>query len=120
LSRALQTTVDQIVAVANLVGATNYLEKPYPGWQLNPDSRILFILEEVHKELFGNRPERVATHAGLECGIIGKKFDSMDMVSFGPDIVNAHSPDEAVNISSVETFWKLLVGILDKVAKGAY
>jgi len=120
LPRALQTTLDQIISVSNLAGANNRLENPYPGWQPHPNSRILFILEEVHKELFGNYPKRMATHAGLECGIIGKKFQDMDMVSFGPDIVNAHSPEEAVKISSVERFWKLLVGVLDKVAKGAY
>jgi dipeptidase D len=120
LSQALQATVDQIVAVSNLAGATNHVEKPYPGWQPNPDSKILHILEDVHEELFGNRPEREAIHAGLECGIIGEKFGGMDMVSFGPDIVNAHSPDETVKISSVETFWRLLAGVLDKIAKGAY
>jgi len=120
LTQVLQATVDQIVAVANLAGGTNHLEKPYPGWQPNPNSRILHILEDVHQELFGNRPKREATHAGLECGVIGEKFGGMDMVSFGPEIVNAHSPDEAVNIFSVERFWKLLVAILDKVAKGVY
>jgi len=119
-SQAVQETVDHIVTVANLAGATNRIGEPYPGWQPNPDSKILHILEDAHEELFGSRPERETIHAGLECGIIGEKFDGMDMVSFGPDIVNAHSPDEAVNICSVETFWKLLVCVLDKIARGAY
>jgi dipeptidase D len=72
------------------------------------------------EEIFGNRPDREATHAGLECGVIGDKFDGMDMVSFGPNIVNAHSPDEAVSISSVEKFWRLLLGVIGKVARDAY
>jgi len=119
-AEALQAAVDQIVAVADLAGGTNTLEEPYPGWQPNPHSKILHIVEDSFSEVFGKRPQRVATHAGLECGAIGSKCDGMDMVSFGPDIVNAHSPDEAVSISSVKTFWQLLVGILEKVANGAY
>jgi dipeptidase D len=63
---------------------------------------------------------REATHAGLECGVIGEKLGGMDMVSFGPEIVNAHSPSEAVSIVSVEKFWKLLVGLLQKVTQDAY
>ena len=120
LSEALQATVDQIVAVADLAGGTNTFEEPYPGWQPNSHSKILHIVEDTFSEVFGKRPQRVATHAGLECGAIGGKCDDMDMVSFGPDIINAHSPDEAVSISSVKTFWQLLVGVLEKVARGAY
>ena len=120
LAKALQITVDQIVAISDLAGATSQIEEPYPGWQPNPDSKILHILEDVYEELFGNRPVREATHAGLECGVIGEKLGGMDMVSFGPEMVNAHSPSEAVSIVSVEKFWKLLVGLLQKVAKGAY
>lgn len=120
LPQALQATIDQIVAVSNLAGATSQVEESYPGWQPNLDSKVLHILEDVYEELFGNRPAREATHAGLECGIIGEKLGGMDMVSLGPDLVNAHSPDEAVNISSVGRFWTLLVAILDKIAKGAY
>jgi len=119
-AEALQATVDQILAVADLAGGTNELEEPYPGWQPNPRSKILHIVEDTFAEVFGKRPQRVATHAGLECGAIAGKCAGMDMVSFGPDIVNAHSPDEAVSISSVQTFWQLLAGILQKVAEGAY
>ena len=116
VARAMKTTVDQIVSVSDLAGATSQVEEPYPGWQPNPDSKILHILEDVYEELFGNRPVREATHAGLECGVIGEKLGGMDMVSFGPDVISAHSPSEAVNIVSVEKFWKLLVGLLHKVA----
>jgi dipeptidase D len=120
LSQALQTTVDQIVAVADLAGATNQLEDPYPGWQPNLDSKILKLFEKTYHEIFGNQPRRAATHAGLECGVIGDKYEGMDMISFGPTIINAHSPDEAVSIASVQDFWKVLVDILSNVAKGGY
>ena len=114
LSPALRTTCDQIMAVADLAGATNQLEDSYPGWQPNPHSQILKRFEETYYELFGNQPKRAATHAGLECGVIGDKYEGMDMISFGPTIVNAHSPDEAVSISSVQDFWKLLLALLEK------
>jgi len=113
LPQALQTTIDQIVAVADLAGATNQMEDAYPGWQPNPHSKILKLFEETYHEIFGNQPRRAATHAGLECGVIGDKYEGMDMISFGPTIVNAHSPDESVNISSVQDFWKLLLGLLE-------
>ena len=71
----------------------------------------------VDYEIFGNKPRRAATHAGLECGVIGDKYEGMDMISFGPTIVNAHSPDEAVNISSVQDFWKLLLGLLENCGR---
>jgi dipeptidase D len=117
LPQALQTTIDQIVAVANLAGGTNQIEESYPGWQPNPHSKILKLFEETYHEIFGNQPRRAATHAGLECGVIGDTYEGMDMISFGPTIVNAHSPDEAVSISSVQDFWKLLMGLLENSGK---
>ncbi len=120
VAAALQATVEQIVAVAELAGAQNEIEKPYPGWQPNPDSRVLHLVESVHEELFGFSPEREATHAGLECGIIGDLLPGMDMISFGADIINCHSPDEAVKIESVGRFWELLCGVLGAIAAGKY
>jgi dipeptidase D len=117
LPQALQTTIDQIVSVADLAGATNQLEDSYPGWQPNPHSKILKLFEETYHEIFGNQPRRAATHAGLECGVIGDTYEGMDMISFGPTIVNAHSPDEAVSISSVQDFWKLLLGLLENCGR---
>ena len=117
LALALQTTTDQIVAVADLAGAANQLEDAYPGWQPNPHSKILKLFEETYHEIFGSQPRRAATHAGLECGVIGDIYEGMDMISFGPTIVNAHSPDEAVSLSSVQDFWKLLLALLENSAK---
>ncbi len=120
LPQALYATMDQIAAVSSLAGGRYELETPYPGWHPNPDSKILTVLEKTYEEICGRKPERTATHAGLECGVIGEKYKGMDMISFGPDIINAHSPAEAVSIKSVATFWKILLGALRKIATGAY
>jgi len=114
---ALRGVTDQLLSVGRLAEAKNVEEASYPGWQPNPDSPVLKLAQNVHEELFGIKPKPLAIHAGLECGIIGEKFDGMDMLSFGPDIRNPHSPDEAVHIASVEKFWKLLLGVLAKIAE---
>jgi dipeptidase D len=90
----------------------------YPGWQPNLDSPVLKLGKEVFKEKYGKDPEIKAIHAGLECGILADKYPGLDMVSFGPTIQGAHSPDEKVNIKDVEKFYTLLTGILEKIAKG--
>ena len=84
----------------------------YPGWNPNPDSEILDILTNRYEALFKQEPKVVACHAGLECGILGQNYPDMDMISFGPTIKGAHSPDERVSISSVQKFWKFLLDIL--------
>lgn len=89
----------------------------YPGWQPNMDSNVLKVGKEVFKELYGKEPAIKAIHAGLECGILGNKYPGLDMVSLGPTIENAHSPDERVNIKDVEKFYNLIGGILEKMAK---
>jgi dipeptidase D len=77
---------------------------------------LLKRAKKVYKNLFGKEPEVKAIHAGLECGIIGDKFPGMDMISFGPTIVGAHSPDEKVQISTVEKFWKFVESLIKDVA----
>ncbi len=89
----------------------------YPGWKPNPKSPILKVLEETYTERFGERPKVVACHAGLECGILGRHYPEMDMISFGPTILGAHSPDERVQISSVQKFWGFLLDVLKKTPK---
>ncbi len=84
----------------------------YPGWNPNPDSDILKVLAAQYKLLFNEKPKIAACHAGLECGILGQNYPDMDMISFGPTIEGAHSPDERVSISSVQKFWKFLLEIL--------
>ncbi|HDZ13711.1 MAG TPA: aminoacyl-histidine dipeptidase [Pricia sp.] len=89
----------------------------YPGWTPNPESKILKIAEAKYKSLFNEEPKVAACHAGLECGILGQNYPDMDMISFGPTINGAHSPDERVSISSVQKFWKFLLAILADAPK---
>jgi dipeptidase D len=84
----------------------------YPGWAPNPDSKILDVLINKYKELFNDTPKVMAIHAGLECGLLGKRYPGLDMISFGPTIKGAHSPDERCSISSTAKFWKFLKIIL--------
>lgn len=80
----------------------------YPGWAPRPGSAIVKIMSALYVKRFGEQPHVNAVHAGLECGIIGANYPSMEMISFGPNIYGAHSPDEKVQVSSVEKFWGFL------------
>ena len=84
----------------------------YPGWAPNPNSPILDLMEKLYEKMFGDKPKVFAIHAGLECGILGERYEGLDMISFGPTIKHPHSPDEKVNIASVQKFWKFLLEIL--------
>lgn len=88
------------------------LDGAYPGWNPNPNSEILEVLKAKYESMFTEKPRVVACHAGLECGILGQNYPDMDMISFGPTIHGAHSPDERVQISSVQKFWKFLKAVL--------
>jgi len=87
----------------------------YPGWHPDPNTSIIKTMENLYHELFDSKPNINACHAGLECGIIGKHYPKMEMVSFGPTIRGAHSPDERVSISSTLKFWKFLTSILKNI-----
>ena len=87
----------------------------YPGWQPNPNSDILVVMEQLYKELYNENPQVKACHAGLECGILGTHLPNVDMISFGPNIRAAHSPDEKVQISSVQKFWDFYLETLKKI-----
>lgn len=89
----------------------------YPGWQPNPNSEILKTLESLYKEMFNEQPNVAACHAGLECGILGERIPGLDMISFGPNILGAHSPDERASVSSTQKFWKYLLEILERTPK---
>lgn len=98
-----------------LMDAEVTLSGDYPGWTPNPDSKILDVLRSTYTSLFGEEPHVVACHAGLECGILGSHYPEMDMISFGPTILGAHSPQERVSISSVQKFWTFLLEILKEI-----
>ncbi len=87
----------------------------YPGWKPNLNSEILKLLKDQYIQLFNEEPNVKACHAGLECGILSEKLHGVDMISFGPNIRAAHSPDECVQISSVQKFWNFLLEILQKI-----
>lgn len=100
-----------------LIGAEVKFSGDYPGWTPNAQSEILTILTNTYSKLFNEQAEVVACHAGLECGILGTNYPSMDMISFGPTIKGAHSPQERVSISSVQKFWKFLLAILEQTPR---
>jgi len=88
------------------------LSGDYPGWQPNVQSEILDIVSNLYEELHKEKALVAACHAGLECGLLGQNYPKVDMVSFGPTIRGAHSPDERAGIKSTQKFWKFLIEIL--------
>ncbi|NOY36787.1 MAG: aminoacyl-histidine dipeptidase [Chlorobi bacterium] len=96
-------------------GAEVQFEGEYPGWKPNPDSLILKEMKEIYNNKFGKIPEIRAIHAGLECGLLGGAYPGLDMISFGPTIRFPHSPDEKVNIPTVQKFWDFLVETLEHI-----
>lgn len=113
---ALHALRRQIRSIGVLAGASVDEDEPYPGWKPNLESHLLTVVKRVHQETFGMEPEIRAIHAGLECGIIGKKIPGIDMLSFGPLIQFPHSPDERVHIDSVDRFYRLLLATLEALA----
>ncbi|MDZ7317026.1 MAG: aminoacyl-histidine dipeptidase [candidate division KSB1 bacterium] len=113
---ALQATVDKIKAIAELAGAAVEQPPGYPGWQPNLDSPILKLAMSTFKQVTGKEARYEAIHAGLECGIIGERFPGMDMISIGPTIKYPHSPDEKVEIASVELFYQHVIKMLEALA----
>ena len=87
----------------------------YPGWTPNVNSEILDVLTSIYEKQNGSKPNVVACHAGLECGILGTNYPNMDMISFGPTIHGAHSPDERTSISSAQKYWKFVLEILQNI-----
>ncbi len=102
-------------ACFQLAGCTIVFSGAYPGWTPNIKSEILDLLENIYEKLYHHKPKVVACHAGLECGILGTNYPGMDMISFGPTILGAHSPDERVSISSVQKYWTFVMEILKNI-----
>ncbi len=109
------TVANALRASFELSGCEVSLGGAYPGWKPNRNSPILKVLDETYYKLHGEKAHIMACHAGLECGIIGEHYPEMDMVSFGPTILGAHSPDERVSITSVQKYWKLVVEVLKEI-----
>jgi dipeptidase D len=96
----------------DLIGAKITNANGYPGWKPNPSSKLVQKMNGIYTRLFGQGAHVEACHAGLECGIIGERYPGLDMISFGPNIQNAHSPGECASISSTDKFWGFLKVVL--------
>lgn len=110
LANALRATFE-------LIGCAVELSGDYPGWTPNMASPILKVMTQLYEKLTGEKPHVAACHAGLECGILGQNYPGLDMISFGPNIKGAHSPDERVQISSVQKYWTFVLEILKNIPK---
>jgi dipeptidase D len=111
---AKQDISDRMESLFKLMGATVRHSNGYPGWKPDPSSEILKISEEVYRRLFKKKPQIKAIHAGLECGLFLQKYPDLDMISFGPTIKGAHTPEERLRIDTVEKFWIFLLEMLKK------
>jgi dipeptidase D len=102
-------------ATFELTGCEVNFSGDYPGWAPNMDSEILKVLASIYEEMNGQKALVAACHAGLECGILGQNYPEMDMISFGPTIKGAHSPDERACISSTQKYWKFVLEVLKNI-----
>ncbi len=102
----------QIREMADVAGARVDVRDGYPGWEPNPNSELLKQTVSAYERTFGDRPKVEVFHAGLECGVIAARLPGMEAVSFGPRIMGAHTPEERVEITTVERTWKLLTALL--------
>ncbi|MBJ6118353.1 aminoacyl-histidine dipeptidase [Pontibacter sp. BT310] len=108
LANAIRSTFE-------LAGAAVTFKGSYPGWTPLPGAAIVQVMSDLYRELFDGEPHVNACHAGLECGIVGGNYPDMEMISFGPNIRGAHSPDEKVQISSVQKYWGFLLETLERI-----
>lgn len=99
----------------DLAGAVSEFTGGYSGWAPDSSSPILHTMKKVYKDMYGKEPAVMAIHAGLECGILGGKYPSWDMVSCGPTILSPHSPDERVNVPSVKKWWDFVAKVLEEI-----
>ena len=106
-----------LTSVFELAGYEVKLAGDYPGWAPNMDSPILKVLDSLYQKMNGEKANVAACHAGLECGILGQNYPEMDMISFGPTIKGAHSPDERASISSAQKYWDYVLEILKNIPK---
>jgi dipeptidase D len=106
---------NKVASVFKLAEAEVFATEGYPGWKPNPDSAILKVSVEIFEKLFGKKPLVIAIHAGLECGLFSEKNPALDMISCGPSIQGAHSPDERIEIDTVEKWWDFLLELLKAI-----
>ncbi len=112
-----ENLANALTSVFELAGYDSKLAGDYPGWAPNMDSPILKVLDNLYQKMNGEKANVAACHAGLECGILGQNYPEMDMISFGPTIKGAHSPDERASISSAQKYWEFVLEILKNIPK---
>ena len=117
IESAKRNIARSVQAVFELAGAKVKMSDGYPGWQPNIESPLLQLATNLYKKTYGKEPAVKAVHAGLECGILSDKYPGLDMISFGPTIIGAHSPDEKVNINAVIKFYSFLKILLHELTK---
>ncbi len=115
IDSGMMDVANMVASVFSLAGAKVKTGEGYPGWKPNMDSAILGVMKTTYEGLFGKLPKVLAIHAGLECGLIGEKYPGMDMISYGPTIKGAHSPDERILIETVDMFWKHTLETLKQI-----
>ncbi len=110
-----EDVANSLKSVFELAGYQVTFSGAYPGWAPNMESPILKVMDEIYTSMNGEKAHVAACHAGLECGILGRNYPGMDMISFGPTIKGAHSPDERASISSTQKFWSYIKEILQHI-----
>ncbi|MCD6347967.1 MAG: aminoacyl-histidine dipeptidase, partial [Bacteroidales bacterium] len=115
LESARNDIANMLEATFKLAGAETERSGGYPGWNPNPNSPLVSLSEKIYTKMFGLAPVVRAIHAGLECGLFLEKYPDLDMISFGPTIRGAHSPDERLDIESSQKFWRYLIELLAQI-----
>lgn len=115
LGSRLEALTNRITAISDLAGATAYAGEGYPAWEPDTESVLLKKSVAVYDELFGKKAKIMIIHAGLECAVFAKKFPELDMISIGPTILSPHSPQERLNLPSLEKTWQFLVKLLEEM-----
>lgn len=115
ITASKQAAARMVATLCRMAGFDAEHTGDYPGWKPEPNNELIRKLQDVHKKVFGQPAKLIAMHAGLECGVIGEKYPGMQLVSFGPTIVDPHSPNERVQISTVASFWNYLRSVLEAV-----
>lgn len=107
--------LNQAKMVAKVIDAEFTADNDYPEWQYNPESKLRKIFQKVYKDMYGSDAHIAAIHAGLECGLLMEKMQDADMISFGPNMYDVHTPDEHLSISSVKKMWDYLLAVLKEI-----
>ena len=107
--------VERIRCITEIIGGRFETNAGYPAWPYKTDSKIRELCKEVYSKMYGKEPEIVAIHAGVECGLLKEKLGDLDMISFGPDIFDIHTPNEHMSISSASRCFEYLLAVLKKI-----